>query len=371
MNLRFWHRRPRVPKPPSSSRRGTHEVLELGKQFPSPVELEARAVESGRQAGLDELAGKPHGQKLTEHNGRRKLASEVDARIIGVRRRSKVTQRDLESQIETTKVVLRPEKLQEKVASDDVKDYSRKWNRIEKGLGVSTVFYLSILALLAIAEFPSISGAVQTWPFDANTRLLIAIVLSIVFAAAAHVVSAYIHRTLVEVQKKNRSTVVLVRGIALSVVLILAIALLMAYLALSRDVSFATVAEVTGNTFSEPDLAAGALFAVQLLLFIIALAVGLQHAEGDEERRIKRHLKKVRRQLERKQEDVVYVESALRQFEEELQALPSETTYWIQQEQLRKESLLESYGFEFNRHRLSPDGDSPIAPSPREEVPGQ
>lgn len=358
---RILHPLPELPEP-GSDMYGKVRTLDLDRKFGSPSQLEEKAKTSGIEAGRDEVGGQHHGQTIGEHQGHGFLVDQVDGRIAEIETFEKGTKRDLTSVIRTTERVLKNEQAQERDAREDVRDLEKVWDRIPKGRGGLSVPYFGLLLLLGLAEFPSISAAVQAWPFDATTGLIVAIIFSLVFAAAAHYLSKRIFQAIEEVRKRKRDTAILVRDVTMAVVLVISVALLMAYLAFSRGASFELIAEATGNAFSEPDIAAGALFAVQLLLFVIAIAAGLEHAEGDEERTLKKKLKKARKHLELKQRDVSYVESRLFQLQEELRGLPAETDHQIKTEEQLKKSVLRIYKFNYDQNRTRSTGPAPIAP---------
>lgn len=355
---RVTSRRRKLPTVPviGSEQKGKHHVLDGVKTVTSPEDLEHLAKANGARAGEIAHTQSEYSQTLEEMPGRVDLSERVDARISEIRQIAQGHERDLDGAIASTKEFLEPELKQEREAEEEVAEIKKLLADAPTKPGISTFGYVSALVLLGLAEFPSISAAVVTWPFNATVRLLIAIIFSLVFAVAAHVMATRIRAIIDALGQKIRNRAELIELIVTTALLTGGLVFLIAFLALSRGSSFATISELTGGTFDEPELASGALLGVQLVLFLVALIFGLQHAIGDTRRRLERRLRKAQNRLEEKQEQVAVISARIRQLEEELANLPDETAHWIGIEERRKGSLLNTFREAFEHERAATSG---------------
>lgn len=346
-------RRKKLPPVPElgDDQRGKHHVLDGNKSVSSPSELEELARTNGRRAGEIAHSQAEGRQTLQDMPGRIDLEKRVDARIEEIRQIAQANERDLDGAIASSRQLLEPEIKQERVAEEAVREIKADLDKAPSTPGISTFAYVSALALLGLAEFPSISAAVVTWPFGAAVRLFIAIVLSAVFAIAAHVMATRIRAIIDALNSKIRNRAELMELIITTSLLTAGLIFLMAFLAFARGASFETISDLTGGAFEDPGLAAGALLGVQLVLFFVALIFGLQHATGDKRRRLEKRLKKATLVLEEKQEQVAVIRAHISQMEEKLANLPGETSYWIGIENGRKASLVNTFTEEFQYAR--------------------
>ena len=152
--------------------------------------------------------------------------------------------------------------------------------------------YLLVLGLLAAAEYPTLFSALRVFPFGAATRQFLACVLSVVLAVAAH----YLAKRICVLRASRDAGRALPRfDTAFVGVFMVVIVGLMVVMSITRGDAFDQLASLTGNAFGDPAVLTALMLALQVTLFVIALAVGLQHTEGDPRRRAAKRHRRARR----------------------------------------------------------------------------
>jgi uncharacterized membrane protein len=189
--------------------------------------------------------------------------------------------------------------------------------------------YLFVLGLLILAEYPTLQSALRVFPFGPGTRQALSYILSGVLAVAAHYLAKRI-RVVLDSRDADRRT----RRFEAFFVIVFALVIvaLMTAMSVTRGDAFNQLATLTGGAFGDPALLTALMLTVQVTLFVIALAVGLQHAEGDNRRQLTKQLKRDEREARstKTHHEALIAEKAADQ--EELKNMSETERLWIARE---------------------------------------
>jgi uncharacterized membrane protein len=250
----------------------------------------------GRKAGRAAAFGHPQAERIHDLPGRQMLEKSVHKRqryanawIVSRKQTLRASIGELPGRITTAAGNL-------KTAKEQLKQSERALGELRDDHSPSLFTYLLVLGLLASAEYPTLASALRVFPFDAGTRKFLGFVLSGVLAVAAHYLAKRINvlRDARAEGRKRPFEVVFVT------IFVIAVVGLMAAMSLTRGDAFNEIATITGNAFGNPALLTTLMLAVQVMLFVIALAVGLQHAEGDTRRKLAKTVRRAKREVRRK-----------------------------------------------------------------------
>jgi len=327
-----------------------------GANLPSVRKLHRAARVRGRRAGRAAAFGNPHADRIHELPGRTWIEKSVHARLSEIRRVVHQRGIDIRHNIQSLGARAGAETARLHEAKEDLERTDAEIEALPPNRSPGWITYGVVLLLLASAEYPTLKSALATFPGDSFTRNALAIVLNGVLAVAAHYLAKSVRAVVDEGQHRERGDRRFeMRLVTIQVVIFfVAIVGLMAFMGLTRGESFAKQAGLTGGLIGNPDLLAGLMLTLQLLLFVIAVVVGLLHAEGDRAR----HLKRERRRLERGMRKAERREAALSahrvMLQEELEHLSETETLWVDREQHLLGELLATHdhAYESTEHSL-------------------
>jgi uncharacterized membrane protein len=290
--------------------------------------LRRDARKHGRKAGRAAAFGHPQTERIDDLPGRQMLEKAVGKR-----------QRYAEQWIISRKKTLRaaisamPGRISKaggdaKAAKDHVKQLDGDLTSLPADHSPSFFTYLLVLGLLAAAEYPTLSSALRVFPFGPVTRQALTYILSLVLAVAAHYLAKRI-RALRDAQAEGRPRRFETVFVGVFVVVVIG---LMAAMSLTRGDAFNQLAAITGNAFGDPLMLTALMLAVQVTLFVIALAVGLQHADGDARRQMVKRVRGAKREARAAvaRHEGLIARKAIE--EEELKSIDETKKVWLAQE---------------------------------------
>jgi hypothetical protein len=265
----------------------------------SPAELEREAIRWGECAGVDAAEGRHHAERISELPGRRLVEESGTLRLAEIEVAVGRELSDLRADAASAERRERDAAAVHAHEAATVAELDAQLRDSEPNRAPHIVFYLLVLALLASAEFPTVSSALRAFPADHTTRVMLALALSGVLACAAHFL-AHTLRAAIDAraagQHRRREAHL---QTAVAVVFTIAVVGLVALMGLSRGQSFQKIAQLSGGVFGDPQMTSWMLLALQVVLLAIALALALLHAHGHEARRLTRALRRARKRERR------------------------------------------------------------------------
>jgi hypothetical protein len=299
----------------------------------------------GRKDGRLTALGGPLADTTEQLPGRQLLTKSMDVRIADIKRF--VHERESELKAAIAKV-----KEQRDNAAARLGEVQKEHDRAQAELeslpsdrAMPTWLYLICLILLGVFEYPTIAAALETFPAGRITRVVLGIALSGALAVMAHFVARNIRRVIEESQRSDRKRRVMELRtqeilLGLSIVGIIA---LMATLALTRGGSFSDIANLTGGEFHHTGIAGWLMLSLQFVLFVIALAAGLSHAEGDARRHLRHEVRKLRKERRVLEDELERIDTALADLGTRLAQLEEHEQLWIQREEELRSEVLARY----------------------------
>lgn len=331
---------------------GKIRVLELGPQYLTPEELEAKAVERGTEAGHDSAIGNDHGEALEEHAGRRGLAEEIN------RRKERISQiRSTDHAVysaDKTDVENKLEHLNERLddSKDDLREIKQRWDELPKDVQtIGNLWYSVVLTIFGFIEYPSVSAAIQTIPLGATGRQIFAVVLCIIFVAAAHYLSSSLYKVATGLRRKGTDWGQLFLHILIAPFLLVVSVFVLVRLGDQRESAFGEIARITGDTLSDPGTAADVLYGIQVLIFVAAILVGIWHAAGAAKRALRRERWWMERKVAKRQKQVNELKRQQGILVELLNHLDEETENRLRAEDKLLGSLYTTYDYQYARGR--------------------
>ncbi len=322
----------------------------------APERLEHDAIEWGTRAGDDASQGRRHADTIDELPGRKLIEETCGLRLtdidVALAHRTSVlhSETGAAAQHERDATEAHEREAQSLAALD------RELHAAPPDRGPHWLIYLPLLALLGLAEYPTVSTALRTFPADATTRRLLAIALSGVLACAAHFLAKTI-RAAVDRRDQGRGEARLQLTVAVSS--LLAVGGLVVMMAITRGESFKDITELTGGVFGDPELTGWMLFALQVTLLAIAIAAALQHAHGDDARRLRRNGRRARKRERRakaRRDECGITHAAL---EQQLTDLPELAQAIVATERQLRERVMQLH----DAHYAAAASRRPMAPS--------
>jgi uncharacterized membrane protein len=312
--------------------------------------LRRGARKRGRKAGRAAAFGHPQAERIQELPGRVMLEKAVLKRKKHAEMWINNRKKTLRASIAELPARITKAAGEAKGAKESVKQLEHDRAALPSDDSPSLLTYLLVLGLLAAAEYPTLSSALQVFPFGAATRQWLAYILSGVLAVAAHYLAKRI-RAMRDARDAGRGGRFEALLVGLFVVVVVG---LMAAMSLARGDAFEHLAALTGNAFGDPMLLTALMLAVQVTLFVIALAVGLQHADGDARRDLRKRIRRAKRTARfavARHEGLVALKA---NEEEELKAIDETKRLWLGEEDELLAGLLacHDHAYEATEHSV-------------------
>jgi uncharacterized membrane protein len=261
---------------------------------PEPARsLRRGACKRGRKAGRAAAFGHPQAERIQELPGRVMLEKAVLKRKKHAEMWVNTRKKTLRASIAELPARITKAAGEAKGTKEAVRQLEHDRAALPSDHSPSAFTYLLVLGLLAAAEYPTLISALRVFPFGAATRQSLAYILSGVLAVAAHYLAKRI-RAMRDARADGRGWGFEALFVALFAIVVVA---LMAAMSFTRGDAFGQLAVLTGNAFGDPALLTALMLAVQVTLFVIALAVGLQHADGDARRQLRKGIRRAKREL--------------------------------------------------------------------------
>src|SRR4051812_27250619 len=257
-----------------SRSRSVEDIHHIDDKPDSARTLRRGARTRGRKAGRAAAFGHPQAERMQDLPGRLMLEMTVKKRQDWARDWIVSRKKTLRASISGLPGRISSAGGEVKGAKDALKQADHALADLRDEHSPNAFSYLLVLGLLASAEYPTLTSALQVFPFGHGTRQFLAYILSGVLAVAAHYLAKRLQvlRNARE-QGQRRPFEKIFVGI-----FVIAVIALMTAMSLTRGDAFDHLAKLTGNAFGDPLLLTALMLAVQVMLFVIALAVGLQHA---------------------------------------------------------------------------------------------
>ena len=311
-----------------SRSRKVEQIHHIDEKPESARKLRRGARVRGRKAGRAAAFGYPQAERMQDLPGRLMLETAVAKRKDWAKEWIVSREQTLRASVSGLAGRISSVAGEVKAAKEDLKQAGSELANLRDEHGPSLVAYLFVLGLLAAAEYPTLASALRVFPFDASTRKFLAYILSGVLAVAAHYLAKRV-QVLRDAREEGRRRPFDTVFVGIFVVTVIG---LMAAMSLARGDAFAQLASLTGGAFGDPAVLTALMLAVQLMLFIIALAVGLQHAAGDRRRAVVKRIRRADRALGSRtaRYESLVAKKALEQ--EELKNLEETGQLWLAKE---------------------------------------
>ena len=267
-------------------------------RVPTPAEtastLRRDARTRGRRAGRAAAFGQPHADRIEDLPGRILLEKSTRSRQQHARELVLLRRRSLKARVRERADLIEKAAGGAETASKNAAQTKHSLAALPLDQSPNVVSYVFVLLLLAAAEYPTLASALRVFPFDATTRQALAYILSGVLAVAAHYLAKRI-RVLVDSRGAPWGAR-LFQGFFVGLFVLVIVGLMVA-MSVTRGEAFNQIATLTGGAFGDPTLLALLMLAVQVTLFVVALAVGLQHADGARRRQTAKQLRRAERDV--------------------------------------------------------------------------
>lgn len=333
-----------------SRSRKVEQIHHIDEKPESARKLRRGARVRGRKAGRAAAFGYPQAERMHDLPGRLMLETAVAKRTDWAKEWIVSREQTLRASVNGLAGRISGAAGEVKAAKEHLRQAESELANLRDERSPNLVSYVLVLGLLAAAEYPTLQSALQVFPGDGSTRRFLAIILSGVLAVAAHYLATRL-QVLRDAREEGQRRPFDAVFVAIFVVSVIA---LMAAMGLARGDAFARLASLTGGAFGDPALLTALMLAVQVMLFIIALAVGLQHAGGDRRRAVVKRIRRADRALGSKiaSHERLIARKALDQ--EELKNLGETEQLWLAKEDAFLGGLLHrhDHAYESTEHSV-------------------
>lgn len=332
---------------PGAPKLDTAKLMSVGR-------LRQEAKGHGRKSGRLAARYSPERTTIEDLPGRRLIGEECSRRIAATRQKAHekavMLQATVEgSRLRTQAAGKRLDDLQAEVRSEEA-----AVEAAPKSSGVATIAYFACLLGIALAEYPTIRIAVDIFPADYWTRVLLAVILSAVGAVLAHTLSHFLHRAKEAwpTRREKRADFTVDAVIAGGVGLLLVGALV--GMAFARSSGLIAAEEQSSGAFADGETMAWVLLAIQLALVGMATGFGYVQSEGNERRAATRRLRKSRKKEDKANEAYIRAQETQAHIEQEMAGLADEESRALAQEAALKETLVHEHdaAYEHAEHSL-------------------
>jgi hypothetical protein len=332
---------------PAAPKLDTAKLMSVGR-------LRQEAKGHGRKSGRLAARYSPERTTIEDLPGRRLIGEECSRRIAATRQRSHERAVMLQATVEGSRLRTQAAGKRHEAIRAEVKSEEAAVVAAPKSSGVATIAYFACLLGIALAEYPTVRVAVDIFPADYWTRVLLAVILSAVGAALAHTLSHFLHRAKeawpTRREKRADFTVDAVIAGGVGVLLIGALV----GMAFARSSGLIAAEELSRGTFADGETMAWVLLAIQLALVGMAAGFGYVQSEGSERRKALRRLEKARKKEEKANEQYIRAQETQAQIEQEIAGLADEESRALAQEATLKETLVHEHdaAYEHSEHSL-------------------
>jgi hypothetical protein len=332
---------------PGTPKLDTAKLMSVGR-------LRQEAKGYGRKSGRLAARYSPERTTIEDLPGRRLIGEECSRRIAATRQKAHEKAVMLQASVEGSRLRTQAAGKRFEDLQGEVKSEESAVAAAPKSSGVATIAYFTCLIGIALAEYPTIRIAVDTFPADYWTRVLLAVILSAVGAVLAHTLSHFLHRAKEAwpARREKRADFTVDAVIAGGVGFLLIAALV--GMAFARSSGLLAAEEQSSGTFSDGETMAWVLLAIQLALVGMATGFGYVQSEGNARRAAIRRLKRARKKEEKANEQYIRAQEKQAQIEQEMAGLGDEESRALAQEVALKETLVHEHdaAYEHAEHSL-------------------
>ena len=316
--------------------------------------LRQEAKGHGRKSGRLAARYSPERTTIEDLPGRRLIAEECSRRIAATRQRSHEKLVGLQGQVEGARLRTDAAKRVHDDAEAEVVAEAAAVERAPKASGVFTAAYLLCLLGIGLAEYPTIRIAVEIFPADYWTRVLLAVILSGVGAVLAHTVAHSLHRAVVAWPTRHEDRPRFTVNMITTVVVALAFVGTLTGLAFARSDGLISAEEATSDVFSNGATMAWVLLAVQVGLLVMAIWFGYVQAEGNERRAAKWRLKRARKRSVKANARYIRAQEQQASLAQQIDGLAEEEARALAQEESLRNTLVHQHdtSYEHAEHSL-------------------